>query len=375
MKEMRSNLEIRQSREKDCFKPVRVFRVVQASKLISGVKSVPIIGSLLVAACSVQAAPATWQELTACLFTNAEIVWEATTNHLPKNFWVYERALPHVFSASVISNAIVLGSLQAKGFPKPSKRDFFIAEDRGPNYPGPIPTIFGIRPGDANIYYSMPGDASGSGDTLPDDETVVRRAWQCASQLGLDTTKLVQKSTFSNSCEVRRGSEITNRICGRGVFLSRQLDGIDFFSADNTGEGAEGFTFELGSRSQIRAFSLRWSNMTRRESHAIASPQEIIRCVKEHRIIVLPGINEGDYFSRLRRLAEAGKLTITQITSCYGNGVFGEVPTNDVPCRFAMPFAVLEATAECGGNNEIVRMVSPIISSEVDRLLKPSSHD
>jgi hypothetical protein len=333
-------------------------------------KTLSTIAAVLVTAWSVQAEPPTWQELTARLFTNSEIVWRAPTNQLPRSFWVYERALPHVFSKSVISNAIILGSLQAKGFPKPSKKDFFIAEDRGPNYPGPIPTIFGIRPGDANIYYSMPGYASISGDNLPDDETVVRRAWQCASQLGLDATKLVRKSTFTNSCEVRRSGEVTNCICGRGVFLSRQLDGIDFFSADNTGDGAEGLTLELGSRGQVRAFSFRWSSMTRRESYTTASPQEVICCVKEHRIIVLPGINEGEYFARLKRLGEASKLTINQITPCYGEFVFGEVPTNDIPCKFATPFAVLEATADCGGSTETLRMVSPIISSEVNRLLK-----
>ena len=154
------------------------------------------IATVLVAAWSAGAESTTWQELTARLFTKSEIVWKASTNQLPKSFWVYERALPHVFSESVISNAITLGSLQAKGFPKPSKQDFFIAEDRGPNYPGSIPTIFGIRPGDANLYSSMPGSATSPGESLPDNETVLHRAWQCATQLGLETTKLVQQSAF-----------------------------------------------------------------------------------------------------------------------------------------------------------------------------------
>ena len=151
---------------------------------------------------------------------------------------------------------------------------------------------------------------------------------------------------------------------------SRQLDGITFFSADNTGEGAEGLTFELGSHGKLRAFALRWSSMTRHKKHTTASLQEMICCVKEHRILVLLDPNEADYFLRLKRLAEATKLTITQITPYYGESVFGEVPTSDVPCTFATPFGVLQATAHYGSSNESVRLASPIISSEVNRLLK-----
>ena len=69
-------------------------------------------------------------------------------------------------------------------------------------------------------------------------------------------------------------------------------------------------------------------------------------------------------------LAKAKAFTITNITPYYGEGVFGEVPTNDVPPEFVTPFAELEAVAEFGNSNATVRLLSPIISSEVNRLLK-----
>jgi hypothetical protein len=84
----------------------------------------------------------------------------------------------------------------------------------------------------------------------------------------------------------------------------------------------------------------------------------------------MPDIDEEDYFARLKKLAGAKKLTITKITPCYGAGVFGEVPTNDVPCKFVTPFAELEAVADFGSSNASVRLVSPIISPEVQRLMK-----
>ena len=332
-------------------------------------KSIVVLAVILVAGLRAPAEPVTWEELSSRIFTNAAIVWKAPTNKLPKSFWIYQRKLPHVFSATVIANAAVLGSLQGKRFPKPSTNDFFIPEDRGPNYPGPRRTIFGIRPGDANLYYSVPNYGQGSGEQLPSDEMITTQAWKNASQLGLDRAQLVQERIYEHLCETEQKGKMTNHVCGRGVFLSRQLDGIAFFSADNEAEGAEGFSVEFGSHDQIRFFSLRWSNVERYDHQKTASPEEIVHCIREHKTIVLPNPDEVDYFARLKKLANARKLTITRITPYYGEGVFGEVPTNDVPCKFATPLAELEAITDLGNGNAPVRIISPIISSEVRRLL------
>ena len=332
-------------------------------------KSFAIHAVILVAASSASAAPPTWEELSAHLFTNAVIVWQAPTNRLPKNIWIYQRALPHIFPATVISNAMVLGSLQSKGFPKPGTNDFFIPEDKGPNYPGALATIFGIIPGDATLYYWMPNHSTGSTNAIPADDTISRQAWEYAARLGLDPAKLIQKNWFTNLCEASPDGKVTNTVCGRGVYLSRQLDGITFFSADNDGSGAEGISLELGSHGQIRAFSIRWSDFTRFQREPAASQDDIIHCIQAHKTMVLPAQDEPDYFARLKRLATAKKLIITKITPYYGEGKFGEVPTNDAPCQFATPLAELEAVADFGNSNDSVRLLSPIITSEVKRLL------
>jgi hypothetical protein len=311
-----------------------------------------------------------WQELSANLFKNAPIVWQASTNTLPKNLWIYRRLLPHIFPATVISNAVVLGSLQGKGFPKPSTNDFFIPEDRGPNYPGGLATVFGIRPSDANMYFSVPNYGTGSSDKIPGDETIAARAWKYAPQLGLDPAQMVQERFYTHLCESDQNGQESNYACGRGIFLSRQLDGISFFSADNEGSGAEGFSIEFGSRGQIRFFSLRWSMLERYQSQPTASPRDIIRCIQAHKTIVLPSPEEENFFARLKKLANAKKLTITKITPYYGEGAFGEAPTNDVPCKFATPFAELEAIADFGNSTAALRLLSPLTTSDVNRLLK-----
>ena len=160
-----------------------------------------------------------------------------------------------------------------------------------------------------------------------------------------------------------------NQTCGHSIFLCRQLDGINFFSANDDGDGSEGFVIEFGSYGLIRSFSLCWSEVERFKSEQTASIQEIIHCIRAHKTIVMPNVGEENYFAILKNLTAVKNLTITKITPCYGEGVFGEVPTNDVPCKFVTPFAELEAVADFGNSNTTVRLASPILSSEVSRLL------
>jgi hypothetical protein len=306
-----------------------------------------------------------WQELSSNLFINAEIVWQVPTNALPKNLWVYHRLMPHVFPATVISNAVVLGSLQKRGFPKPSTNDFFILQVVPPNWPGPILTLLGIRPADANLYFSKASFTPVSQKEIPDDETIIKLARKYAPQLGLDPAKLVQEKIYAHSCDT---DQAANAVCGRGVFFSRQFDGIPFFSAADNGESAEGFSIEFGEYGKIQSFSVRWSDVERYKNERAASPDEIIRCIRAHKAIVMPNFRDDD-FATLKKLATAKKFTITKITPYYGEGIFGEVPTNDMPCEFATPFAELEAVADFGSSNTTVRLLSPILSSEVVRLL------
>jgi hypothetical protein len=311
----------------------------------------------------------TVEELSSHLFTNGPIVWRLQTNDLPKQIWIYQRHLPRIFSASVITNAIVLGSLQSEGYPQPSTNETCIMAGA----PCPCMSIcnFSISPSEASMYYESPNYKNGSPNGIPSDKEIVKRAWECVPRLGLDPTQMIQKSFFAHSYNAGQDeNSSTNFICGRGAFLSRLLDGISFFSADNTGGDAEGLVLELGSYGEIRYYYFRWSDMERYERQKTASLNEISECIKAHKAIVLPNPDEADYFARLRILAKAKKLTITEIAPVYGDGVFGKVPPNDAHYDFATPFAELKAIADFGTSNATVRLVSPILSSEVQRLFE-----
>ena len=278
--------------------------------------------------------------------TNAEIVWNVPTNNLPKSFWIYKK-VPRVFSTVTISNAIVLASFQDKGFPKPSKKRTIIWADRIEGEPQP--PNFSILPDLGQMSFTLGDRAPNSPEGISTNEVAVQRAWNCLAQLGVDRSQFVKTNAVASG--------------GYGVFLPRQIDGIEVYG------GSEGFQIQFGKQ-KVLQFCLLFPNLERAKQKQIASPQQIIACIRAFKTPSPPNGDESDYFGRIKNFAKAKKLTITKITPYYGEGVFGEVPTNDVPCKFAMPFAELEAVVDFGNSNATVRLLSPILSSEVIRLLK-----
>ncbi|MEJ0089889.1 MAG: hypothetical protein WDM80_09115 [Limisphaerales bacterium] len=165
--------------------------------------------------------------------------------------------MPRIFPATVITNAIVLASLQDRGFPQPSTNFTFINLDP-PDLMRGIPHHFLVDPNVAIIAFFPPYYNNASPNGIPSDEVIAKRAWLYVPQLGLDPTQMIQKSFFTHTD--RNGK--TNFICGRGIFLSRQLDGIPFFSDDDASLGdCEGFTIEFGSGGQVRSFNFCWSEL------------------------------------------------------------------------------------------------------------------
>jgi hypothetical protein len=310
------------------------------------------------------------EEFSPRLSASAQVVWSAPTNSLPLSLWVYQRHGPRIFSSAIISNAMALGSLQGKGIPKPPTKDFFIWEDRGPNYPGPIPALFSIRPAFGTLSYCRPWPARGSGTELPTDTAVVARAWSELRRFGVDPKQVKLKGLTSFFCsEDESGKPVSKRLCERGAFLSRQLDGISFLGTGADGS-AEGFWIGLGSRGELRGFCLNWPGLHQHARQQIASPSQIMECIRKQRVMVVPGDEEVGYFQRLKRLGSAHKLAITKITLYYGDGVFGDWPTNDVPSQFVAPCAELEAAAEFKDGKATAVFLSPILASDTVRLLK-----
>ena len=299
------------------------------------------------------------------------IVWQAPTHNLPKSFRIYRRLPPRPFLATVISNAIVLASLQDRGFPKPSTNAFYIWGSPDPC--GMAFSIFSIEPGPTRISFCSTNQNLLTND-IPDEETATRRAYDCAARFGLDRAHLMKAALYTSSSAVGQGDAPANGICGRGVVLARNFDGTGCFNFGNGENEVEGFSIEFGSRGQIRSFSLIWPNLEPAQERLAASPQEIVRSIRERKVLVLPDPPEPDYFGRLKILANAKRFTIVQITPCYAEGLLGEVPANDAPPQFVAPFAELEAVADVGNTRRPVRLLTPILKEDTVPATEPQGN-
>jgi hypothetical protein len=296
--------------------------------------------------------------------TNTKILWRAPTEHLPKSLWIYKRLPPQPFSASVVSNAVLLASLPNEVFPKPSTNAFFIWSDLNPC--GMRFDSFCIDPGRATISFCSTNQNLSTND-VADDKTVTRWALEYAARFGLKREDLVAENVHAVSNAVGRSETLTNGVCAHRILLARKINGVGFWSDGNN--ETEGFSIEFGGHGQIRSFSFVWPDLKPALKSLTASPREIIRCIREQSVLVLPD-NQPNYFGRIKMLTKAKTFTVIKITPFYLDGVLGEIPPNDAPAKFVTPIAELKAVANFGNSNVAVRLLSPIITSEVDGLLK-----
>jgi hypothetical protein len=300
-----------------------------------------------------------WQDASASAFTNAKIIWQVPSNSLPQKLWVYRRLLPQVFSGSILSNAVVLASLEKRGIPSPSKDDFFITKQEPPNWPAPIPTLLFVSPKDASLNFTAEKFTPISPNAVPSDEAVTSLARAYAPRLGLNPTELKQGRVY-----LHFGDEETNadKVFGKGINFPRQLDGIGFFSASDTGDVAEGFSMEFGRHGKIQAFSLRWSDVRRNKNENVFTEDQMADCIRAHKMIVLPNFTPDD-FIRLKSLAETKTLVIKKITLYYNLGMIPNFSEDNTPAKWAIPFVELEGFADVQGGNLAVKILCPIVKN------------
>lgn len=295
---------------------------------------------------SYAAEPITLEEISPHFSTNTPILWQAPMDHLPKNIWTY-KIVPRVFSAATISNAVILAGFQDKGFPKPSTNRIIIWADHSEHET--MPPYFSVLPDLGQISFTL-GDRTPEGKQEIFKTEAVERGWKCLLQLGVDRDQFLKTNAANHGTG--------------GVFLPRIIDGIPVQNED------QGFQLGLGRDGRIFGFYLLWPDLERDQNCQIVSPQELIACIRAFKTPSLPVGGEADYFGRIKNLAKAKKVTITKITPYYGAGVYGQAPINNEPIKIVTPIAELEVVADFGSSHTTFKLLSPMLSAEVARLLK-----
>ena len=323
-----------------------------------------ILAAVLATASISSTATTSIEDLAPHLSTHTPIIWKAPTNLVPKSLWVY-RMLPNAFTEPVISNAVVLASFQSKGFPRPSTNRITLWDHYPADVDDPFVGSFSILPDIGEIVFDKRNHAAGSSEAIPSDEMIMKRAWDCVAQLGIDPAQLSQGRIQNNGCEYDdKGGLATNGyVCGRTITLLRRLDGVDFQ------DESEGFTIEFGSHGEIRSFGLNWPNLERSVHLQTLSPEQIIRLIRANKTPVFPNDDEQTFFQRIKLLSRTKTFTVTNMVVHYGQGTFGIGPKENEMPKFINPYAELLAVADLGNSNITVRLAAPIVSSDANRLL------
>ena len=59
---------------------------------------------------------------------------------------------------------------------------------------------------------------------------------------------------------------------------------------------------------------------------------------------VLEYVEGSAHFARIKSFSNTKKFTVTKVTPYYGEGIYGEMPTNNEPAKYLTPIAELEVT-------------------------------
>jgi hypothetical protein len=166
--------------------------------------------------------------------------------------------------------------------------------------------------------------------------------------------------------QTAQNGSLAGQSCSRQTFLTRKVNGFEMRDF--------GLGVNLGSHGQVRGFWVSWPNLEQKGTELAASADQVMRCIAARLTILALTPDGGFDLELLKRLAQAHKLTVTHIKPIYAEGRYGmvpDVPDGQMQNPYRAPYAELEVVAELESTNITVHLWSPILSSDVVRLLSP----
>src|SRR5882724_1675734 len=270
------------------------------------------------------------------------IEWKASTEQLPKSFWVY-KVIPQNFSAGVISNAMAIGNFQPRNLAKPADKNLIQFRDAGPHPSHYLKIALGAGwmeyyDGQAKMPIGEPIEG------VPDEHKVEVLARDYLHQFGIDRSQVLAKRGYAG--DERKGTlsaagaDTDVEVVAREISLIRQIDGIPFYGKGNLG----GFWIQFGNHGKVSGFDLVWPNLLPHELRTTASVDQIVASVKNGKASLRTG----------RAVEHDKKLTITAITPYYLGAHWS------APQEFVHPIASLSVIADLGNRTEAFELVCPI---------------
>jgi hypothetical protein len=283
--------------------------------------------------------------------TDLDVRWNVPSNALPSQVWVYH-ALPHPFSASLVSNLVALGGFTLKDMVR-SNGDEITFQGSNSSGLGIVSRLGAIefRP------YRRRYDANHLAEQVPEISKLPALTTNLLKELGIKSADIEKREDgspdfhFGEPFTVYRvnRSFVTN-VAYRSVGFRRVVDG-----APVVGNGVGGDChIEFGEYSKLTKIMLSWRNLERHKVYPTASPQTLIQWIREGKAV--QGMIRMDAESIDWKTAKS--LTITGARLCY----YGGSPFE--PSGWLIPFVALWATVDRGHGTIDVEIDCPVIAIE-----------
>ena len=279
----------------------------------------------------------------------AEITWGAT-NVLPRALVVYKRT-PLTFSQTVISNAMSVGSFTLLNkLPSEDKTTMRFQDKRDKIEMTRFLEISATR-GWVNYYDGRAEGKASKG--VPTFEVAEKLAVDYLLRFGVNTNQIIARpwprtQTTVTSFDKKGGRETDKSTNMRGVFLFRQIDGIEV--AGNS------FWIHFCQDAKPSMFELTWPNLEPVQHYGTATPAEIIRWLKAGR-----AVNPNPDAMTI----QDKPLRITKIVPRY----LGKVGISQMETLH--PYAQIEVVADFGKTNQAIFTLNcPIIDEGKPMLSK-----
>jgi hypothetical protein len=278
-----------------------------------------------------------------------DVRWNAPTNALPPQMWVYH-LLPNRFSPEVVSNLMILCSFTDKD------RDYSDTNTiRFKNAENSRSLSISFSFGTIQYQTINHFNHTNLAQNVPEENQVLEMATNVLKKFGINTSDIEKEE---NSAKLKisfinpetmyfvNHTFITN-VEFRGVLFQRSVDGASFLGTDTGGEGE----IDFGEHGKISKISISWRKLERYKAYPTISPEAMMMQIRKGKAVHGGApMNFGDF-----DWLTIKSVTIKKAKPCYYAG------EPDTPSDWLWPFAALWATIDTGHGNVDVEIDCPII--------------
>jgi hypothetical protein len=279
--------------------------------------------------------------------TDLDVRWNVPSNSLPSSVWSY-RFSPNHFSPEIISNIVALCSFTPK---ERTRNDTNWLVFETPDRVRRLSFFFPL----GSVEFQTPEiyNPTNLVKAVPTEAELLKLAPQFLRGLGINMSDIDRKGNgepdirvFDSQIMFAVNHAIITNTVYRGIRFRRNVEGQSFTGGGTGGDGE----IRFGDHGEVVKISLSWRKPQRYCRYAIASPETIIRWMRQGKAVqnMLPGDIPGIDWQTVK------SVTLKQAQlCCYAGDPFK-------PSDWLVPFVAFVSTVDTGDRSIDLEIDCPV---------------